>query len=522
MATVTEIMELVFKATNQAVLDQLNAQYKANAVAVDSLNQELEDALVTETQFRVASGRLHDEKRRLEQQIDAVTRAMREEAAAATRLKVELGDQGVAGAAAKSGVSMAGFAQAMMQVGVLYDDIQYGSKNVANNLFALGMAIPEPRIRLFMTALGFLTAAFHKQIDAGLAWAGILDENVAKGLDKSKESTDKLKDSVAGLEEKLKAAGEASRELDDAEKERRENLAKAMAAPSQAQSNDATQAKGILDTMGGPRFEGFIKELLAKNLPATLDPKSPFGQGEIARQTNAMQAGIVGGDAAQSRALLDMMSRNPALLAKWNVSMPAPMAAGFGAGEKTDAQIAKEADEKRGEEIRAQLKREEEEKKKRDEKKKKDDDKADAEAAQAEQDRLGDLYGGFGSGKGGVEEAARNRLASGQSPDEVGAALSGQLMQAGQSGPDAFMLAMEAIKQAQQQLDEQRAQGIVGLAEQLRQSQEEADRELQQLLEGVVGMGAGNRRAWMGQMQQQMQQMKGNDDPWYNNRSNGL
>jgi murein DD-endopeptidase MepM/ murein hydrolase activator NlpD len=437
-------MELVFKTTNQAVLDQLNSQYRANTAAIDQLNKELDDAVVSETEFRRASARLHDEKRRLEQQLDAVTQAMREETAAAGRLKTELGDQGIAGAAEKGRAGLDKFASAMMQVGVLYDDIQYGSKNVANNLFAIGMAIPEPRLRLFMTTLGFLTAAFHKQIDAGLAWAGVLDENVVKGLDNGKAATDKLTASVAGLDEKLKAAAESSRELDDAEKERRENLAKALTAPSQAQSNDATQAQAILNTMGGGRFDGFVRDLITKNISGSIDPNSPAGKVAIARQTNAMQAGVVGGDAAQARGLLDMMARMPAILAKWNVDMPAPMAAGFGAGQKTDAQIAKEADEARAAKIREDLAKEEEAKRKAEEDRRKAEAKAADAAAKAEEDRFDMVRDEFDPAASEIEKAG---LGDGATPEAIASDVYEMARAGGASMDDALRLAAETFKE---------------------------------------------------------------------------
>lgn len=119
---------------------------------------------------------------------------------------------------------MGGFGRTMGQVGFIvasgFDDIRYGARAVSNNILQLVMVLSSrlnPIIgTLAMVAVPTLMAAFGKTIDRALAAAGILDENLAKGLERGKDSAEKMTTAVERLNDRLKGLPAAAKEAGDA------------------------------------------------------------------------------------------------------------------------------------------------------------------------------------------------------------------------------------------------------------------------------------------------------------------
>lgn len=109
-------------------------------------------------------------------------------------------------------------AQNLSQLTYVIDDVQYGVRGLMNQIPMISTAL-----------LGFGTAGaaaglagtvlagvFREQIDGALAYAGVLDENVVKGLNKGKESTEEYAESLSLLKGVLVDTTEAQRSFLDA------------------------------------------------------------------------------------------------------------------------------------------------------------------------------------------------------------------------------------------------------------------------------------------------------------------
>jgi hypothetical protein len=197
-------------------------------------------------QATAATQQLSDSQRRAAQAAYMSSDAFKQVASSAKTAAVAVSAAGVAAAQAAGAGAGAGFsggaggrfggsgfgglANAMAAVAVLADDLQYGSRNVANNLIFLGSVAPHPALKTLGVTAGLLTSLFHKQIDEALglgvaykeasgkadefkrALAGInpvLDELIAKqaGTDKSRGA---LIDAIIGDQDLMR------RELDAA------------------------------------------------------------------------------------------------------------------------------------------------------------------------------------------------------------------------------------------------------------------------------------------------------------------
>lgn len=113
------------------------------------------------------------------------------QAAAAAQAAAGSGYNGGAGGRF-GGTGFAGLANALAGVAVLADDLQYGSRNIANNLIFLGSVAPHPALKTLGVTAGLLTSIFHKQIDAalGLGMAYQKDTEAAKQFELSLSGVD--------------------------------------------------------------------------------------------------------------------------------------------------------------------------------------------------------------------------------------------------------------------------------------------------------------------------------------------
>lgn len=109
-------------------------------------------------------------------------------------------------------------AQNLTQLTYVIDDMQYGVRGLMNQipmittaLFGFGTAGAAAGV-----AGTILAGVFRKQIDGALAWAGVLDENVVKGLQKGAEATESYEGKVESLGLTLSTTTRAARDFVDA------------------------------------------------------------------------------------------------------------------------------------------------------------------------------------------------------------------------------------------------------------------------------------------------------------------
>lgn len=129
-------------------------------------------------------------------------------------------------------------AQSMMTMTYVMDDMQYGTRGLMNNIpmittSLLGFGVAGAAAGAVGT---ILAGVFREDIDAALAWAGVLDENVVKGMEKGKKGTEDFANSLAQLREEYQEFDKATRDVaagvitafEDAGKEAEDKLAASM------------------------------------------------------------------------------------------------------------------------------------------------------------------------------------------------------------------------------------------------------------------------------------------------------
>lgn len=99
----------------------------------------------------------------------------------------------------QAGNSSAQFGQGVMQLTYVMDDAAHGSRALVNNIGPLTTAMfgfgPAAAAAGFaLTALGM---AYRDQIDQALAYVGVLDENVVKGLERADAAADSMTSRLA-------------------------------------------------------------------------------------------------------------------------------------------------------------------------------------------------------------------------------------------------------------------------------------------------------------------------------------
>lgn len=194
--------EEILKLRMQSNVDQEAGKASAALARVDAEVAELKASFarggVEAGRYRERLAELTAEHNRLAASLDRVGKAQ-------------------AGASRQGGMGMGrggNMGQAAMQFSSFADDIQYGARGIQNNVAGGIMALGgyTAAASLAAGATSILIGVFREQIDQGLAWAGILDSNLVKGLDDGTAAADRLTTATERLNEALKSAPTAARE----------------------------------------------------------------------------------------------------------------------------------------------------------------------------------------------------------------------------------------------------------------------------------------------------------------------
>jgi hypothetical protein len=440
--------------------------------------------------------------------------------------------------ASKQGFANAG--NAVFQMANLMEDAQFGARGLANNIGMLAgsMFNFHPIAMAVGGVLQVLTAVFKDQIDAVLAQAGILDENLVKGMDKAKDATEGLADAqknllatmpgvTVGIKDQVQQIGELLKALDGTQARRL--MEQGALDETGYRSRDVADALKQVEAMReevrkvdvpGPERDRQVSERMTwlraaeKKLAEITADRQQFAQDRVARQIAA--AG------SSDQAALDQAQRLRNLSEKTGNEDLANMAGALERLTQTfrdfETQAADQAAGARGriqqqerdrQLVEALLSQGDDNKEASDrlvERLEKDAQAEREKAAAANDLRLGGMYQGLG---GSLEQAAMGRLMAGQSPEDIGAALMGQVEATGVGSSDAFSLVVEAIKQAQEKRAAMTREQAIQLQEWMRQQLEME----QQLMREAMRAGSRGQAAL---------RMWNRQNTFFNNRPDGF
>lgn len=172
---------------------------------------------------------------------------------------------------------------AMLQFSQLAEDAQFGVRGLANNIPTLIAALGgfSPVAQLAAAASSFLVYAFRDQIEAGLEWAGILDENLVKARNKEKalgDLSDATDVNTTATERNTRAQAEQTAAF----------LSSADAATSAARQ----AAQDIAGEFGGQNIRNAIVKSLEAGYTEAGRALTEFNKAQIARQADAIVAGL--------------------------------------------------------------------------------------------------------------------------------------------------------------------------------------------------------------------------------------
>jgi hypothetical protein len=522
-----------------------------------------------DTQRLSEAGRATDAVKAFDKATSASAQSAKEASRASERLRdefgrfVAVGDRAAATAQANASASnaaanssanfgrvMGGLAPAIAQGAQLFDDLQYGTRAAAGNLNLLISAAGgfTPVAMALGGAVQVLVTLFKDSIDPMLAQAGILDDNLVKGMNRAKEATNAFKDAQAdllatmpnvsqGMKDQLDKLAELSKQMEGTQAKRlmeqaaleetqyrvqelkksQDDLAEA--EKKYAELKAAAEANPDVGIVRLANEAGRDVREARQRMESIGVDRQQFAQDRVARQMARAGSGEDGA--------LEQVARLRNLSNRTGNQDLADLATAIEKTTETYKQMEKDAAEDAGHrrwlQEQRQKAQEEQDQREQDfwdaqrrgweeakEKAKEDKQKRerrDEEAAQANDKRLGDMFGGFGDS---LVAAASNRMARGQSNEDIGVALMGQVEGTGVSPQDAFLLVLEAIKQANEQRTANAREAAITIQEMMRQQAEEEAaiwREMQ-------------RAGWQGR--QAVRQMLRGQNPWRNNRPNGL
>lgn len=169
---------------------------------------------VSELERELARLRREQQQLALEFQKGAISaqQARQADAVLAAQIRdLEKAYQAVGGAAGRAAFGAGRFAGNLAQLTYVVDDVQYGVRGLMNQipLVTTAMLGFGPAAAAAGLAGTVLAGVFRKQIDSALAWAGVLDENVVKALDRGKGGTESYSDAIEALKRTLDSATEA-------------------------------------------------------------------------------------------------------------------------------------------------------------------------------------------------------------------------------------------------------------------------------------------------------------------------
>jgi hypothetical protein len=161
-------------------------------------------------------------------------------------------------AVAKGGMNAASnrAAQSLTQLTFVVDDAQYGMRGLMNQLpmIATGLFGFGPAGAAAGLAFTILAGVFRENIDEMLAWAGVLDENVVKGLDKAEK---KAKEKAELFREHLDALTEAFSDAPKPTKEMAANVSQVFDDAGRAATDGIV---AVLDAADNPRAQAAFEQ----------------------------------------------------------------------------------------------------------------------------------------------------------------------------------------------------------------------------------------------------------------------
>lgn len=495
----------------QVTFDTSGAGQAQQAVdTIKAVDKATQGAAEAAKYYRDAQGRLRDELGRF------VTQARQAELAAqgvavATKQAGEAAEEaggggGGGGAPGRGGKGFAALAGGVMQFAQLAEDAAFGARAIQGNVTQLiaTMGGYSPVAMAASGAASILIGVFRDQIDEGLAWAGILDDNLVKGMDRAKDSTEgfakaqaellatfpgvtaEIKDQLKALEDLTKqqdgttAKRLAEQAILEETQYRVGDLRKAQEELAKAEE----KAAGVL-AMGAQANPAVLQNALferdeaRKRMEAIGVDRQKFAQEGFARQ----MAGAATSDEAmvkQAERLWDLGQKKGDQGLQDLASAIYKLTDQFKAeSEALDASI-----KQKEEELRA-IEKAEKEAEAEAAKSKREQSKAQSKADAEEERRFAGVADSFGSS---VEDVARDEMGRGGDQAQAAAEAFQFARDGGASVADAYRMAAEAVRQI--------------VEDQAREAQEFAAQ-----MQALQRQNAARARA---------------QNPWRNNRPNGL
>lgn len=172
----------------------------------------------------------------------------------------------------------------LTQATYIMDDMAYGARGLRNNILPLSTAL------LGFGAAGAIVGAagtvlvgvFSKQIDQALAYAGILDENLVKGMERAKRGTEDLTEATDINTEAAKRNADAARDQ-----------AIAFLAVADATTTAARKAAGdIAGQFGGQNLRNALVKSLEEAFVDAGRMLTDFNKAQVQKQADAIIQGL--------------------------------------------------------------------------------------------------------------------------------------------------------------------------------------------------------------------------------------
>lgn len=307
-----EVFRLKYETLGERELEKLRAEITATEKHLRGKAEQLKQGAIGMDAYSDAVKKAARELAPLKAELAGYERAAAKAAAAAKASADATED-----ASAKAKSSAAGFGNAgnaVFQMANLMEDAQFGARGLANNIGMLASTMFNfhPVAMAVGGVLQVLTAVFRDQIDAMLAQAGILDENLVKGMNNAKEATEdfaasqeKLLASMPNvtvqIKEQVAAIGEMTKKLEGTQAKRlmeqaaleetgyrTKDLAQAQKELSAAQAEmNRIAAQGPAADPGGRRMALAVRQRdqAQQQIEGIAADRQRFAEDRVARQT---------------------------------------------------------------------------------------------------------------------------------------------------------------------------------------------------------------------------------------------
>lgn len=220
-----EVFRIKYEALGHQEIDRLQKEIDDTEKHISRMGQAVKNGSLGMDAYSATVKKTAKELASLKNDLAGYQKA----AAAATATTKAAGDavEQTAAAARSSAGGFANAGNAVFQLTNLMEDAQFGARGLQNNVGQL-IATMGGFSPLAMAAAGagtILVGVFRDTIDSALEASGILDENLAKGLDKAKEKTDALAEAqksllatlpnvTAGIKDQVAAVGELAKKIE--------------------------------------------------------------------------------------------------------------------------------------------------------------------------------------------------------------------------------------------------------------------------------------------------------------------